>query len=68
MTNRAVLERRRQNAELQRQAVLAAMSQQEIERRIHSLVASGVSEHDVAAVLKLDVQFVRRALAPRSQS
>ena len=66
VTNRAVLERRRQFAQEQRRAVLDALSRQEIEQRIRTLAADGMTEHDVAALLRLHIEQIRRVLAEQA--
>lgn len=65
MTNREVLERRRQNADQQRRAILEALSRQELEQRVRALARDGNGEHGIAELLRLHVEQVRRILSDR---
>lgn len=66
MTNRAVLERRRQFAEQQRRAVLEVLNREQLEQRVRALARDGMREHDIAETLRLHIEQVRRVLAQQT--
>ena len=63
MTNRAVLERRRQFAQEQRRAVLEVLNREQLEQRVKALARDGMREYDIAQTLRLHIEQVRRVLA-----
>lgn len=62
----AVLNRRRQHFEEQRRAMLASLDREQVELRISSLANGGMAERDIAELLRLHIEQVRRALGRTS--
>jgi CRP-like cAMP-binding protein len=65
--DKAALNRRRMHAEQQRKAFVESLDRQQLEQRIMSLAADGLTEHDIGELVGLHVEQVRRLLGERQE-